>query len=141
MTDSREQRPYLFPDYPVIRTGLMTGDYSLLNFEGNIGIERKTLDDIVSSLSHGRDRFERELSRGAEMSYFALIIEATMNDIIQGHYRSKMSPEAVIQSLMAFSVRYGMPVFFCGDRVGGQKITESLLVKYHREAEKRLKVA
>ena len=136
--DSREQRPYHF-DFPVVVTGLKVGDYSLVGFEDEISLERKSLSDLIGSLSQGRDRFERELSRGRALDYFALIVEGSMRDITEGRYRSKMNPEAVIQSLMAFSIRYRIPIFFAGNRRGGQKITESLLVKYHREAEKRLR--
>ena len=139
--DSREQKPYFFPDFQITVKGLKVGDYSIAGHEDSIAVERKSINDLISSRSSGRDRFARELCRGQDMNYFALIIEATLNDIVQGRYRSRMNPEAVIQSLLAFSVRYGMPVFFCGDRAGGQKITESLLLKYHREAAKRLKGA
>lgn len=134
--DSREQRPYCFPDLPVTVAGLKVGDYSLVGFEDRISIERKSLNDLLFSLTKGRERFQRELERGRALDYFALIVEATMSDITGGCYRSKMSPEAAFQSLMTFSIRYRMPVFFAGNRWRGQRITESLLVKYHREIEK-----
>lgn len=136
LQDSREQRPYVFPDYPVIRTGLMTGDYSLLNFEGNIGIERKSLDDLVGSLSGGRKRFEAELERGSRMDYFSIVVESDMRSILQGKYRSRMSPAAVLGSLEAYSVRYKVPVWFAGDRAQGQALTQRLLVKFYKEMEK-----
>ncbi len=136
--DSREQRPYQFT-LPVEVAGLKVGDYSLAGFEAEVAVERKSINDLIASLSSGRDRFERELERGRALDYFALVIEADIKDVIQGRYRSKMNPEAAFQSLLAFSVRYRLPVFFAGDRQTGQEITESLLVKYHREIEKRLK--
>ena len=49
-----------------------------------------------------------------------------------------MNPKAAVQSLLTFSVRYKVPVFFAGSRENGAEITESLLQKFAREMEKRL---
>ena len=133
--DSREQRPYKF-DLPVVVGKLDQGDYSLVGFESRVGIERKSLNDLISSLSFGRDRFQRELQRGPEMPYFALICECSMDDILRGRYRSRMTPASVLGSLEAYSVRFGLPVFYCGNRESGQRVTQSLLLKYHKEVEK-----
>lgn len=130
--DSREQQPYHF-DLPTTVAGLKVGDYSLAGFEDRIAIERKTVDDLITCLSSGRDRFERELERGRDLDYFALVIEADLKSLAGGEYRSRMNPESVIQSLLTFSVRYRLPIFFVGDRQTGQRVTESLLSKYARE--------
>lgn len=135
--DSREQLPYHFQS-PTIRGTLPTGDYSLSGVEDLIAIERKTLPDLISCLCDGRERFERELRRGKALDYFAVIIESTLADIVGGNYRSKMTPKSAIQSLMAFSVRYRLPVFFAESREYGARVTESLLLKYAKEMEKRI---
>jgi hypothetical protein len=47
---------------------------------------------------------------------------------------------ATVQSLLAFSVRYRLPIFpifFCENREYGQRVTESLLQKFVREVENR----
>jgi len=136
--DSREQKPYSFETDSLTGT-LSTGDYSVNGLENHISIERKELNDLIGCLSKGRDRFERELQRAKGLDYFALVVEADLSDIAKGAYRSKMLPRAVLQSLMAFSIRYKMPIFFCGNRQYAERITESLLVKYCREVEKTLK--
>ena len=138
VTDTREQRPYSFETETVTGT-LSTGDYSICGLEDHIAIERKTIDDLIGSLSKGRDRFERELQRAKGLDYFALVVEADLKDIVNHAYRSEMLPKSVIQSLVAFSVRYKMPIWFCGNREYGQRITESLLLKYGREVEKTWK--
>ena len=132
LIDSREQWPYGF-DYPGTVIGLPTGDYSLRGHESRVAIERKSLNDLVSSLSSGRKRFQAELERGHNLSYFALVCECSMEAILRGQYRSKMLPAAVLGSLTAFSVRFNLPVFFAGDRRGGQRITQDLLLKFHKE--------
>jgi ERCC4-type nuclease len=140
--DSNEQLPYKFQT-PSIRAKLPTGDYSLEGFEDRISIERKELNDLIKCLMNGskndtfdRDRFERELLRGMEFDYFAVVVEASLSDIVSGNYRSKMTPKSAIQSLLAFSVRYKLPIFFCDNRAYAQRVTESLLLKYAKELEK-----
>jgi DNA excision repair protein ERCC-4 len=137
LIDTREQLPYQFKTESKQAT-LETGDYSLLGAEALIAIERKSIGDLIGSISTGRERFERELQRARALDYFALVIESTLSNIANGNYRSDMKPKAAIQSLMAFSVRYRMPIFFAEDRRYGARLTESLLLKWHREQEKRL---
>jgi len=135
--DSREQLPYTFKAASETAT-LTTGDYSLKGASDLIAIERKTTNDLIACLTTGRERFERELHRGRALDYCALVIEATLSDLSNGRYQSEMLPKAAIQSLMAFSIRYNLPVFFVENRKFGARVTESLLLKYARELEKRL---
>ena len=136
LTDSREQKPYEFKTPSGIGT-LSCGDYSIQGLQDYISIERKSLPDLIASLSNGRDRFERELYRGKSLDYFCLVIECSLSDIIEHKYKSQMEPKAAIQSLLAFSIRYRLPVWFCESRQYGQRVTESLLLKYANEIEKR----
>ena len=130
--DSRERRPYSFT-LPTVVAGLKVGDYSLAGFEDRIAIERKTIGDLIACLSSGRKRFERELKRGRELDYFCLVVETDLKALTDGKYRSRMNPESVVQSLLAFSVRYRLPIFFVGGRKRGQQVTQGLLSKYARE--------
>ena len=114
-----------------------TGDYSILGAESFIAVERKTLPDLISCLCNGRERFERELYRGKSLDYFAMIVECSLSDLVNGSYRSKMTPKSAIQSILAFSVRYRLPVFFVENRKYGARVTESLLLKYAKELKKR----
>jgi ERCC4-type nuclease len=134
--DTREQRPYEF-DTPSAVATVPVGDYSICGLENHIAIERKELNDLIGCLTSDRDRFERELHRGRALDYFALVIEASLSDLANGNYRSKMVPKAAVQSLLAFSIRYRLPIFFCENRKYGARVTESLLLKYAREIENR----
>ena len=135
--DSREQHPYEFTT-PTRTATLPTGDYSISGAENLIAIERKTADDLIGCLTRHRERFERELHRGMALQYFALVVESSLVDLSAGHYRSMMKPKAAIQSLLAFSIRYDLPIFFAENRDYGAQVTESLLLKFAREMEKRL---
>jgi len=133
--DSREQAPYEFENSEV--GTIPVGDYTIYGLENHIAIERKELNDLIVCLTTGRERFEKELYRSRGLDYFSLIVEASLSDIANGRYRSDMNPKSAIQALLAFSVRYRLPIFFCENRKYGQRITESLLCKYAREIEKR----
>ena len=137
--DSREQLPYQF-ETPSEVGALSCGDYSIVGLENRISIERKELGDLISCLSHDRARFEKELLKGKALDYFAVVIEASLSDLANGKYRSKMNPRSAMQSLLAFSVRYRLPIFFAESREYGQRVTESLLLKYVREIEKRARM-
>ena len=92
---------------------------------------------MIGCLTTGRERFERELYKARALDYFALIVEASLSDLANGNYRSQMGPKSAIQSLLAFSVRYRLPIWFCESRKYGQRVTESLLLKYEGEIEKK----
>ena len=135
--DSREQKPYSFST-PTRTATLETGDYSISGGERLIAVERKSINDLIGSLTRHRDRFERELHRGMALQYFALVVESSLMALSNGHYMSLMKPKATIQSLLTFSIRYGLPIFFAENRAYGALVTESLLLKFAREMEKRL---
>ena len=137
--DSREQLAYEFKTPSEIGT-IPIGDYSICGLEDHIAIERKELNDLIGCLTIGRERFERELSKSRGLEYFALIIEASLSDLANGNYRSQMEPKSAIQSLLAFSIRYRLPVWFAESREYGQRFTESLLLKFAREIEKQFNV-
>jgi ERCC4-type nuclease len=138
ITDTREKLPYSFRT-PTEQRALPIGDYSISGLENRISIERKSLDDLVACLTQERERFERELFKGRALDYFALVIEGSLSDLVEKRYRSEALPKSVIQSLLAFSVRYRLPVFFCETRAFAEKVTESLLLKYAREVDKQAK--
>jgi DNA excision repair protein ERCC-4 len=71
----------------------------------------------------------------------ALVVEATLADVSRGKYRCDMKPHAALQSIIAFMVRYQVPVILAGDRKGGEYIVYWLLAKYLREIEERHKQA
>ena len=141
--DTREQQPFSFSKWEVstMRATLETGDYSLMGFEDRAAIERKSLDDLISCfIGDNRTRFEKELIRGRRLDLFSVVVEATLEDIAQGRFKSQMKPQAALQTLAAFNVRHGTPFMFCGSRAGAEYMTHSLLSKYAYEIEKRYKI-
>lgn len=145
ITDTREQRPFPFtkwPDVQIQRATLDAGDYSLAGFEDRAAVERKSLDDLVACLmGDNRTRFERELARARRYELFVVVVEAGLQDVARGNYKSQMKPQAALQSVTALFVRYGIPFLFCGNRDGAEYMTFSLINKYLYEIEKRYKAA
>jgi len=136
IVDTREQLPYDFAGVETIRACLPSGDYSVQNYETVAAVERKTLADLVQSLSHGRERFEREMERLKEYEFKILMIDATLEDIAKHRYQSQMHPSAVVGSLAAFMLDYQIQVVFAGKREYAELLTLRLLTKFWERKQK-----
>ena len=141
IVDSREQAPFAFEHdrYGVqIQQGALTvGDYSLAGLTDKVAVERKELSDLVQCLGRERERFERELQRGAALDAFAVVIEAGWTDLSGGHFRSHINPHAACQSVLAFMARYRVPFLFAGSRAAAEYVTWGFLRQYLEGARKR----
>lgn len=106
--DSREQHPLDFTPYAPYgiaseRRKLRTGDYSVAGYENHVLIERKSLNDLVGTLTHERERFLREMyDRGSFAICKHLVIEADWRDVSRPYSFSAANPAAILNS--AFSL-------------------------------------
>lgn len=115
--DTREQNPWVFAnDVRVVRQALKAGDYSVLGYETELAIERKSLDDLLSTLSWGRERFETELEKLAKMRRACIIAEGSIDDVIIGQARSRITAASLLGSIAAIHARYGIPTIWAGSR-------------------------
>ena len=74
--DTREQRELVFSStVEVIRAALPEGDYTSSKLRGLAVFERKSLADVVASLTKHRARFFRELVRLRGYQFAAIIID------------------------------------------------------------------
>jgi ERCC4-type nuclease len=139
--DSREQNPFLFRNYPVeLHFGsLMTGDYSLKGFEKNIALERKSLPDLISCFTSGRDRFKNEMERMRSFESCAIIVESPFIELAKGNYRSKLPAESAVQSVISIMQEYRMPVWFAANRVEAEHFTWDILRHFYRHAIEKFK--
>jgi len=138
--DTREQLPYTFKttkpnpadfcSHQVIRTTLRTGDYSLIDHESRITIERKQPEEIFHIVGKGRARFERELVRMDGYAYKAIVVEATLAQLANGSGFSQVPASAAVNSLLSWAVQYDVHVFFAGERAYGEVLTMRLLEKF-----------
>lgn len=128
--DTREQQPYVFAG--AVTKTLPTGDYSIVGLEDRVTVERKSKADAYGSVGGGRARFRREFERLARYDYAVVVIEDTVQGFLQRPAHSKMNPRSAISTLLSWSVRYRVPVFFAGDRVHSRALTQKLLQMYWR---------
>lgn len=143
IVDNREKRPFAFTgrhyaDVEIQTRSLATGDYSLAGLTDRIAIERKSLADLTICLGQERDRFLRELQRAAAYECFAVIVEASWQELAQGQYRSRLNPHAACQSVLSFMSRYGISFLFAGSRNAAEYCCYSILRQYLEGARKRL---
>lgn len=140
LIDSREQTPWSFT-LPSVRACVPRGaDYSLAGFETAIGIERKSLGDMIGSLTAGRERFMRSLAALRERPWRCLIVESTLGIIRSHSYRSRVHPNSIVGSLASI-VADGVPVFLAGDHNQAAAFAEKLLQKFHSRAVAARRVA
>ena len=134
VADSREQRPYLFDSSTtsVCRAALPAGDYSLAGFESRIAIERKSLDDFVNTVIHGRERFRAELDKLAAYDYAAIVIEANVEDLLAGRFTSKANPAALFGIVCSIIADRRIPVLFLSDRQTAQHAVQQILCRLWR---------
>ena len=153
IVDTREQHPFQFQNIrgdasdgnamlaiPTRRLGLNAGDYSIAGFEDQISIERKSYEDLWSTLIHDRERFERELQRLAAYKFSAVVVEAGWGRVCQPPPGSKAKTKSLTRGIMSFMLRYPTTQWcmFPEARLA-EVFTFQLLRKFwdHRQEEKR----
>jgi len=140
ITDSREQTPLIFTNFPTVTAGLPTGDYSIAGLEDDFCIERKSLSDLYGSLTSGRDRFMRELQRMRAYQFRRLLIIGSEYEIEQGSSRAKgINPKSILHSLHAIEAR-GVPVVFASSPAKAAVLIERWAFWYAREIQKKTQI-
>jgi ERCC4-type nuclease len=139
VVDTREQEPYTFDprSVTVIRRALPAGDYSIEGHEDSVAVERKTLEDFVTTVIRSRKRFKRELQRLSGYAAACVVVEADLSDILGGRYRSGANPNAVLGAVLSIVVDFDIPVFFCSDRQAACRFVEGYLLRFHRKGPTR----
>ncbi len=132
---------------PSERYKLDYGDYSLayINTNGEkvylsnkVAIERKMdLDELCNCFTQGRARFEREFQRaltdGAKIHL--LVEDGNYEKMFNGGYRSRINPQSLIASYLAWSERYDLQLHFCRKETTPKLIYKILYysLKHHLE--------
>lgn len=128
------------------RIKLDFGDYSArfplpdggwLDLRSSVAIERKmSIDEAAQCFTKGRGRFSREFERAREQGakLYLLIENGSIDDIIEGKYRTKVTTQALLASFLAWLARYNCQLVFCSSRSSGRMIREIL----YREGKERL---
>ena len=150
--DSREQTPFHFLSIdpftivPLHHVALSTGDYSISELEDRITVERKSISDLCGSITVGRDRFEREFERMAEMQrhplggFACVVVEGELSEVCR-HVaeKTRLSTDSLLGTIDSWSIRYGVHWRFCPGRRFAEIQTLKILHQFWRQDQKRLK--
>lgn len=104
-------------------------DGTLVSAAQKVCVERKmNLDELCGCFTSGRERFEREFLRAREdgAKVYLLVENASWEKVLSGAYRSRMKPEALTASLLAWCARYSLTPVFCAGRSTGKLIAKIL---------------
>ena len=133
IVDTREQEPYSFDPRLAasVRRALPAGDYSVAGLEDAVVVERKALDDFVSTVIHSRERFRKELRKLAAYRASCIVVEAGVVDVLLHRYRGGAHPSAVMGSALSIILDFHVPVFFCSNRQAACQFVQSYLLAAH----------
>lgn len=125
--DTREQRPWVFPEWVSVKVGTVpTGDYAL---EGDNGfaVERKSLDDFLGTVFSDWHRFLREIGRmeGAGFTAKVIVVESDFHSFCFTQYKEEkirqpqhnhplITPQAVMAKIAELAFM-NVQVLFCGN--------------------------
>jgi ERCC4-type nuclease len=131
--DTREQEGYSFDPRlaATVRRALPAGDYSVAGLENTVAVERKTLDDFVSTVIHSRQRFRNELRKLAGYRAACVVVEGGVLDVLLHRYRGDAHPNAVIGSSLSIILDFRIPVFFCSNRQAACQFVQAYLLAAH----------
>lgn len=139
LIDTREQKPYSFEGYPVETKDvkLETGDYAVQEpgYYGKNGmyippfaVERKAKSDFLNSITHERDRFERELVRADGWDApMPIVIEAPWLDFKQGNYYPNIHPNSIKGTVEKWPGKYNIDMFFKSTKSDAEQFTFEFL--------------
>ena len=133
--DTREQRPLEF-EWLSERVTLATGDYSIIGYEDQIAIERKSLTDLDSTVIHNRDRFERELERFRSIPFKCIVVESDMRKLFLKSRRGQAHPMSIIGLCLAYQIDYDIPFLFSSTREIAAKVVLSFLHRAYKRLPK-----
>ena len=108
---------------------LHCGDYSISGYQGRIEIERKSLGDLVQTLSRDWLRFRKKLWKLAGCDMAAIVAECTLADIIAHKYESDAHPNLILGRMNDCLVDHGVPCFCWGEREQAAAMAGRLLRK------------
>lgn len=128
--DTREKHGYDFPGSETLK--LAVGDYGVKEYPNQIAIERKTLDDFISTIVQDWERFVVELNLLVKHKFACIVVEGSVQDILEGKHRSSVSNKVILAKVFSITSIFRIPVFFCGDRQRARFFTENFLMSAAR---------
>ena len=134
--DTREQKPIKFSEATIVKK-LDYGDYTLHDEELAVGcyIERKSINDLIGTMSGGLERFKKEIERAMENeSSIIVLVERNINECLAFDRlpyvskKIKASPEFIFKNIRDLIQSYhDVQFLFVKGRTESQRIIKKLL--------------
>lgn len=122
------------------RRELFTGDYTLLGFENEICIERKSKADLYRSLTHDRARFLREVSRLNAIPQAYIVVECSLGGLLTPPEFTKVEPKTVLRTIYSWQMKFqGLNWMFFDNRRFAEVQTFRILRMFWGNMEKKNK--
>ena len=139
IVDTREKKPYEIRSKYIgesISQKLDTGDYSVVGLEDYVTIDRKmSVNELATNIT--TDRFARELQRMTEIEHSFLLLEFSVDDVIQYPYTSNVPKRLwskirvkgayLLKKIMEIPTKYGVHLLFAGDRDNAEILAAHIL--------------
>ena len=146
--DTREQLPLEFKHDLITEIQVMkldVGDYCVKFKNGyipNVRFERKSIGDLVGTLTSGHERFDKEIERSKNFDVrLIIIIEGTLTKVLKGFEHSKVEGDTIVKILFSLWERYNVMPVFCKDREECSRYIIEFYAAIGRKALKDLKQA
>lgn len=141
LVDTREQQPFFKRGCK--RICLKEGDYTTELLLNKFHIERKSLQDLYSTIIHNHARFRREIIR-AELRdmHLVVVVEGTYANFVNKKFpkgNERKTTTIVLRKIIAtIKRRYGLEIIFCKNRLVAKNKTLNRL-RYEEAKIKRQK--
>lgn len=140
--DSREQKPWFFPEYSVATEKLDTGDYSVKGLEDILCIERKrSISEIANNITE--KRFKDVLSRMSKYRFPFILLEFDLDDVFSFPIGSdipkriwskiRIKPQFILKNLIEMSLIYNINVVYCGNKSNAENYAINIMNKVYQK--------
>ena len=136
LVDTREQNPFDFSRFEgwyagIEKKPLKLGDYSVAGLEDVCVVERKDFPDLIHSLTSNRRVFINRLRLMRRYAHRLLVITSTLSQIKSSYPQMSVSPNRVIQSLIAILAGLQVPFLCTETHELGEELVASYLYQVH----------
>lgn len=123
------------------------GDYSIVGHEGYCHIERKSIDDAISTIlgwGDRRERFEKTLTFLSSCHTSFVVVEASFGAMLRAAYETKgktaqQNKKILHRQVMAWMSDYPVPWLFCDTPRFAELSTFQILRRHHKKSIERNK--
>lgn len=140
--DTREQKPWDFPEHTISSKKLDTGDYSIEGLESILCIERKrSVSEIANNITESR--FKDVLSRMSKYRFPFILLEFDLQQVLDFPVGSdipksvwpkvKISPKYILKCILEMSILYNIYVIFCGSKENAEIYATAIMNKVYNK--------